>query len=238
MRAAELQPRESPSPAFAYQHSYRFVHGWPHALRLYVRGHSGSSLGFGVVHSRCASLRASSPPQPPRRNTTASCIVRVRMGAPSAKSVPMRSPSFALRYGLAGVPGSRSRRHPRHGDTTSSVHGRGLEPLRFYPAEPKGGTGQRDHRESSDLGALEGAGSHQETPVDGIAGRSRGDEGAPASPRGTALANLYADAARLAGAGDIEGARALHEAISRLLGVAGAGDATVVDLASRKRGGR
>ena len=59
-----------------------------------------------------------------------------------------------------------------------------------------------------------------------------------ANPRGAAIAALYAHAATLAAAGDLAGARALHEAIGAMLGGGAGGD--VVDLAARrsKKGGR
>src|SRR5271168_3083405 len=60
-------------------------------------------------------------------------------------------------------------------------------------------------------------------------GQSRGN------PRASALAVLYRHAAALADAGDIAGARALHEAIGRLLGDERAIGGTVVDLNEKRR---
>lgn len=57
--------------------------------------------------------------------------------------------------------------------------------------------------------------------------------GNAANPRATALASLYHHAAALAMAGDVAGARALHEAIGRMLGELGGG-APVVDLAAAR----
>src|SRR5580658_4126617 len=55
------------------------------------------------------------------------------------------------------------------------------------------------------------------------------------NPRATALADLYHDAAALADAGDIAGARTLHEAIGRLLGDERAIRADVIDLNEKRR---
>ena len=60
-------------------------------------------------------------------------------------------------------------------------------------------------------------------------GQSRGN------PRASALAGLYRHAAALVDAGDIAGARALHEAIGRLLGDERAIRADVVDLNEKRR---
>jgi hypothetical protein len=60
-------------------------------------------------------------------------------------------------------------------------------------------------------------------------GQSRGN------PRASAVADLYRHAAALADAGDIAGARALHEAIGRLLGDERAICADVIDLNEKRR---
>lgn len=61
------------------------------------------------------------------------------------------------------------------------------------------------------------------------------DDSMPApSPRATALEHLAADVARLAAAGDLEGARALHEVLGRLLGHVARDGAGVVDLARER----
>jgi hypothetical protein len=60
-------------------------------------------------------------------------------------------------------------------------------------------------------------------------GQSRGN------PRASALADLYRRAAALVDAGDIAGARALHEAIGRLLGDERAIRADVIDLNEKRR---
>jgi hypothetical protein len=60
-------------------------------------------------------------------------------------------------------------------------------------------------------------------------GQSRGN------PRASALADLYRHAAALADAGDIAGARTLHEAIGRLLGDERAIRADVIDLNEKRR---
>jgi hypothetical protein len=60
-------------------------------------------------------------------------------------------------------------------------------------------------------------------------GQSRGN------PRASALADLYRRAAALADAGDIAGARTLHEAIGRLLGDERAICADVIDLNEKRR---
>ncbi len=57
--------------------------------------------------------------------------------------------------------------------------------------------------------------------------------GPPQNPRASALADLYRHAAELAAAGDLEGAKAVHESIGRLLGKAGE-NAPIVDLAARR----
>ena len=64
-------------------------------------------------------------------------------------------------------------------------------------------------------------------------GNSAGIQPAPANPRALALAVLYEQASALAAAGDLAGARALHDAIGAMLGGDGAGGA-VVDLAARR----
>jgi hypothetical protein len=55
------------------------------------------------------------------------------------------------------------------------------------------------------------------------------------NPRTVAIVVMYAHAAALATAGDLAGARALHEAIGRMLGADGTSGATVVDLNARQR---
>jgi hypothetical protein len=55
------------------------------------------------------------------------------------------------------------------------------------------------------------------------------------NPRASALADLYRHAAALADAGDIAGARTLHEAIGRLLGDERAIRADVIDLNEKRR---
>jgi hypothetical protein len=60
-----------------------------------------------------------------------------------------------------------------------------------------------------------------------------GNREAPVTPRAGALAAMYEQAAALASAGDLAGARALHEAIGKLLGTGRAvGD--VVELGSHR----
>jgi hypothetical protein len=53
------------------------------------------------------------------------------------------------------------------------------------------------------------------------------------SPRATMLAHLSADMSALLAAGDVEAARAAHEAIGKLLGAHGL-PAVVVDLAAER----
>jgi hypothetical protein len=55
------------------------------------------------------------------------------------------------------------------------------------------------------------------------------------NPRASALADLYRHAAALADAGDIAGARTLHEAIGRLLGDERAIRADVIDPSEKRR---
>ena len=64
--------------------------------------------------------------------------------------------------------------------------------------------------------------------------------GASPNPRAATLARLAEDLRALAAAGDLEGARIVHETIARLLGAEGGSGAAVMDLSRERerRGGR
>ena len=87
---------------------------------------------------------------------------------------------------------------------------------------------------SGDGGDQTGALATGPAVSEGLPADSGGGGGAASSsPRAGVLATLAGELARLSAAGDLEGARVLHETIGRLLGTAGPG-AAVVDLGAHR----